>query len=255
MQSDQKLVLVTGAGSGIGRELCIEAARLGMAVALCGRREDALQATGALLGPGVPHLIIPADITRPEDRRRIVDRIGNERGSLDMLINNAGLVEGGALETLDDDALRRTFQTNIMAPMSLTRDLMPLLIAARPSRVVNIGSIFGDIGYPEFTCYSATKFALRGFSIALRREWKQKGISVTYAAPRATRTDAAVAFAGLIAKTKMKLDSPEKVARQIWRAIANGRDSVYAPAPERIYVLIQRLFPSIIDRSLSRPSS
>jgi short-subunit dehydrogenase len=78
---------------------------------------------------------------------------------------------------------------------------------------------------------------------------------VTYAAPRATRTDAAVAFAGLIARTKMNLDTPEQVARQIWRAIASGNDSVYAPAPERIYVLIQRIFPRAIDWSLSRPSS
>src|SRR3984885_7262661 len=250
MQPEPKLVLITGAGSGIGRALCIEAAQRGMTVALCGRRRDALAATGALL-PATTHLIIPADITRSEDRRRIVDRIKSERGALDILINNAGIVEGGPLETFDDDALARTFQTNIVAPMALTRDLMPLLVAAKPSRVVNVGSIFGDIGYPEFTCYSATKFALRGFSIALRREWKQKGISVTYAAPRATRTDAAVAFADLIAKTKMKLDPPEQVARQIWRAIARRHDSVYAPAPERIYVLIQRLFPSIIDRSLS----
>jgi short-subunit dehydrogenase len=91
--------------------------------------------------------------------------------------------------------------------------------------------------------------------MALRREWKRKGISVTYAAPRATRTDAAAAFAGLIAKTKMNMDSPEQVARQIWRAVSSGHDSVYAPAPERVYVLIQRLFPRVIDWSLSRPSS
>jgi short-subunit dehydrogenase len=254
MRPEQKLVLVTGAGSGIGRALCIEAANRGMAVALCGRRQEALETSRALLGSGAGHLVIPADITRPEDRRVIVDRIKSERGALDILINNAGIVEGGPLETFDDDALARTFQTNIMAPMALTRDLMPLLVAAKPSRVVNVGSIFGDIGYPDFTCYSAAKFALRGFSMALRREWKRKGISVTYAAPRATRTDAAVAFADLIAKTKMTMDSPEQVARQIWRAIARGHDSVYAPAPERVYVLMQRLFPRVIDWSLSRPS-
>jgi short-subunit dehydrogenase len=254
MLPEQKLVLVTGAGSGIGRALCVEAANRGMAVALCGRRQEALEATRTLLGNGAGHLIIPADITRPEDRGVIVDRIRNGRGALDILVNNAGIVEGGPLETFDDDALARTFQTNVMAPMALTRDLMPLLVAAKPSRVVNVGSIFGDIGYPEFTCYSATKFALRGFSMALRREWKRKGISVTYAAPRATRTDAAVAFADLIAKTKMTMDSPEQVARQIWRAVASGHDSVYAPAPERVYVLVQRLFPRVIDWSLSRPS-
>src|SRR5882757_562078 len=254
MPPEQKLVLVTGAGSGIGRALCVEAANRGMTVALCGRRQEALEATRTLFGNGTDHLIIPADITRPEDRGVIVDRIRNGRGALDVLINNAGIVEGGPLETFDDDALARTFQTNVMAPMALTRDLMSLLIAAKPSRVVNVGSIFGDIGYPEFTCYSAAKFALRGFSIALRREWKKKGIGVTYAAPRATQTDAAAAFADLIAKTKMTMDSPEQVARQIWRAVASGHDSVYAPAPERVYVLIQRLFPRVIDWSLSRPS-
>jgi short-subunit dehydrogenase len=252
MLPEQKFVLVTGAGSGIGRALSLEAARRGIAVALCGRRPDALEQTATLLGPATSRLIIPADITRPEDRRRIVDDIGNEWGKLDILINNAGVVEGGPLETFDDDEIARTFQTNVMAPIALTRDLMPLLVAAKPSRVVNVGSIFGDIGYPEFTCYSAAKFALRGFSIALRREWKQKGIGVTYAAPRATQTDAAVAFASLIAKTKMSLDSPEQVARQIWRAVASGQDTVYAPAPERIYVLIQRVFPRVIDWSLSR---
>jgi len=254
MLPDQKLVLVTGAGSGIGRALCIEAAQRGMTVVMCGRRQDALHATRALLAHTASHLIIPADITRREDRRRIVDRIEEERGALDILINNAGLIEGGSLETFDDDAIARMFETNVMAPMALTRDLMSLLSAGKPSRVVNVGSIFGDIGYPQFACYSATKFALRGFSSALRREWKQKGIGVTYAAPRATRTDAAVAFADLIATTKMNIDSPEQVARRLWHAIASGQDTVYAPAPERFYVLVQRLFPRVIDWSLSRPS-
>src|ERR1700723_1732653 len=119
MQPEQKLVLVTGAGSGIGRALCIEAAQRGMMVALCGRRKDALEATGELL-PATTHLIIPADITRPEDRRRIVDRIRGERGALDFLINNAGIVEGGPLVFFDDGAPPRTFQINPMAPMALT---------------------------------------------------------------------------------------------------------------------------------------
>jgi NAD(P)-dependent dehydrogenase (short-subunit alcohol dehydrogenase family) len=74
-----------------------------------------------------------------------VDRIRDGRGALDILINNAGIVEGGLLETFDDDALARTFQTNVMAPMALTRDLMPLLVAAKPSRVVNVGLSVSEI--------------------------------------------------------------------------------------------------------------
>jgi short-subunit dehydrogenase len=252
MPREQKYVLITGAGSGIGRALSVEAAQRGMTVALCGRRETALRVTRTLLDQDSQHLIIPADITNPKDRRRIVETIGEQWKALDVLINNAGVVEGGALESFDDDAITRTFLTNVIAPMALTRDLMPLLLAARPSRVVNIGSVFGDIAYPKFSGYSASKFALRGFSNALRREWKQAGIGVTYAAPRATRTDAAVAFDDLIANTKMSVDAPAQVARRIWRSVASGHDSIYAPAPERIYVLIQRIFPQIIDWALAR---
>ncbi|MDB5609191.1 MAG: Short-chain dehydrogenase [Bradyrhizobium sp.] len=252
MPREQKCVLITGAGSGIGRALSVEAAQRGMIVALCGRRQTALEATSALLGQGNRHLIIPADITDPQDRRRIVEIINAQWKALDVLINNAGVVEGGAIEKFDDEAITRTFLTNVMAPMALTRDLMPLLVAAKPSRVINIGSVFGDIAYPQFSGYSGSKFALRGFSNALRREWKQTGIGVTYAAPRATRTDAAVAFDELIANAKMSVDAPAQVARRIWRSVASGHDSIYAPAPECIYVLIQRIFPQIIDWALSR---
>jgi short-subunit dehydrogenase len=256
MPREQKCVLITGAGSGIGRALAIEAAVRGMVVALCGRREAALAVTRGLLDQGAQrHLIIPADITDPQHRRRIVEAISGQWGVLDILVNNAGVVEGGAIENFDDDAITRTFLTNVMAPMALTRDLMPLLVAVRPSRVVNIGSVFGDIAYPSFSGYSASKFALRGFSDALRREWKKAGIGVTYAAPRATRTGAAVAFDELIANARMNVDDPATVARQIWRAVANGHDSVYARAPERIYVLLQRIFPQIIDWALSRQAA
>src|SRR5258708_13214030 len=210
MPREQKRVLITGAGCGIGRALAVEAVQRGMVVALCGRRETALEATGALLGRESQHLIIPADITNPQDRRRIVEIISDQWEALDVLVNNAGVVEGGALEKFDDEAITRTFFTNVVAPMALTRDLMPLLVAARPSSVVNIGSVFGDIAYPQFSGYSASKFALRGFSNALRREWKQAGIGVTYAAPRATRTAAAVAFDDLIARANMTVDAPPK---------------------------------------------
>jgi short-subunit dehydrogenase len=255
MPREQKCVLITGAGSGIGRALAIEAAQRGMVVALCGRRETALEGTAALLGQVSQHLIIPADITNPQDRRRIVEVISGEWKALDILVNNAGVVKGAAIEKFDDDAISRTFLTNVIAPIALTRDLMPLLAAARPSRVVNIGSVFGDIAYPQFSSYSASKFALRGFSNALRLEWKQIGIGVTYAAPRATQTDATVAFDHLIANANMSVDAPAKVARQIWRSVASGHDSIYAPAPERIYVAIQRIFPQIIGWALSRQAS
>src|SRR3954471_2748261 len=195
MPRNQKRVLITGAGSGIGRALAIEAVLRGMTVALCGRRQDALEETVALLGRERKHLVIPMDITKATDRLRLVDRIAAEWGALDVLINNAGIIEVGPLVSFDDAALALTFNTNVIGPMALTRDLQSLLENAGSARVVNIGSVFGDIPYPLLAAYSASKFALRGFSIALRREWKQKGISVTYAAPRATKTAALASVA------------------------------------------------------------
>src|SRR5260370_3978797 len=103
MLPEQKLVLVTGAGSGIGRALCVEAANRGMAVALCGRRQEALEATRTLLGSGAGHLIIPAHITRPEDRCVIVDYIRGAPGALDILNNTARICPVGLREPLGAD--------------------------------------------------------------------------------------------------------------------------------------------------------
>jgi short-subunit dehydrogenase len=255
MPREAKYVLVTGGGTGIGRALVLEAARRGMKVALCGRRRAPLEETAAALPEDAGPILIDADITVASDRARVVARIAEAWGALDVLINNAGVVVGGPVESLGDAALEEIFGANIVGPMALTRDLAPLLAAARPSRVVNVGSMFGDIAYPGFAAYSASKFALRGFSSALRREWKPLGIGVTYAAPRATQTDAAAAFHHLIAATGMRLDDPERVAASIWRAVENGRDDAYPLGPERLFVLIQRLAPKLIDRALARTAA
>lgn len=255
MQLDGKCVLITGGGSGIGRALAVEAARRGMKLALCGRRYEALKETAASLVSSCDPLVIEADLTVPAHRARIVTRLSSAWGQLDVLVNNAGIVAGGAVTHLDDHAMEQTFRTNVIAPMALTRDLAGLLARARPSRVVNVGSMFGDIAYPGFAAYSASKFALRGFSSALRREWRQLGIRVTYAAPRATQTDAAAAFQDLITANGMQLDDPARVAAAIWRGVEAGRDDIYPRGAERLFVLIQRLAPRLIDRALARTAA
>lgn len=252
MRREAGRVLITGGGSGIGRALAVEAARRGALIALCGRRRAALEETAAALPKSARPLVMVADVTSPGDRSRLAARLGEAWGALDVLVNNAGVVEGGPLAGFDDAALEALFRTNVLAPMALVRELEPLLRLGRPSRVVNVGSVFGDIAYPGFAAYSASKFALRGFSSALRREWAPLGIGVTYVAPRATRTDAAAAFGDLIAATGMRLDAPERVAARIWRAVERGRDTAYPAGPERLFLLIQRLAPQLVDRALVR---
>ncbi len=251
MQLSGKLALITGAGSGIGRALAIEASRLGMTVALCGRRADALHTTLTEMAPSGRHLRLRGDITDPAVRRGLRDYLWRHWGGLDVLVNNAGIVAVGPLSHTADVELERIFATNVIAPAALSREMLPLLRRSAPSRIVNIGSIFGDIAYPLVASYSASKFALRGLSIALRREFKTFGVGVTYAAPRATRTEAAHAFDPLVEPMQMHMDEAEKVAAQIWRAVAGEADSAYAVGPERLFVLFQRLLPKLVDRAIA----
>lgn len=246
MTPNPPVALITGAGSGIGRALAIEAARSGYDLVLVGRNKAPLEETAKLLATGRARLVT-ADITTPEGRARILVATGER---LDILVNNAGRLAVGRLTDLGDDEIAQTIGTNLTAAVQLTRDLVPALSVAQ-GRIVNIGSMFGMIAFPYFSTYSATKFALRGLSDALRRELAEFGIDVTYVAPRATRTPAQGTFAHLVEPFGMVLDDPERVAKRAWAGIKAGRKTIYPGFGERIVALIQALAPSLIDSALT----
>jgi short-subunit dehydrogenase len=247
MTPKRPLALITGAGSGIGRALAIEASLAGYDLVLVGRRQAQLEETAALLGAGVPRLVA-ADITTPEGRAAIVAAAGER---LDILVNNAGRLVVGRLTDLGDDEISQALDTNVTAALKLTRDLVPALSTAQ-GRIVNLGSMFGMIAFPYFSVYSATKFAMRGLSDALRRELSEFGITVTYVAPRATRTPAQASFAHLVEPFGMVMDDPERVARRAWAGIKSGRRIVYPGFGERILALIEPLVPTLFDRALTQ---
>jgi short-subunit dehydrogenase len=246
MTHQTRVALITGAGSGIGRALAVEASRAGYELVLVGRRPACLRQTADLLETPAARLVA-ADITTPEGRAAIADAAGNR---LDMLVNNAGRIAVGRLTDLDDTEIAQTIDTNLTAAVQLTRDLVPTLCAAQ-GRIVNIGSMFGMIAFPYFSAYSATKFAMRGLSDALRRELSEFGISVTYVAPRATRTPAQDSFAHLVEPFGMVLDDPDRLARRAWTGIMAGRKTIYPGPGERFFALLQAVAPSIIDTALT----
>ncbi len=251
MQLEGKRALITGAGSGIGQRLAIEAAKRGVSLIIAGRRPEALNATLAKL-PGDSHYALKADVTNADDRRALMDAVDQHWGRLDILVNNAGVVPIGELAQSTDDELETAVATNLVAPISLIRQALPLLRKGDTPRIVNIGSVLGDIPYPLMAVYSATKSGLRGFSIALRREVESLGIGVTYAAPRTTRTAAANALGPLVEAFGLKLNSPEAVAQRIWDGVARDAKSIYPAGPEKVFVLVQRLFPHIVDKSVAK---
>jgi short-subunit dehydrogenase len=242
----KKTALITGAGSGIGRALAVQAAQLGFDLILVGRTHANLQQTRSLVADSAAVKLVVADVTTVEGRRAIAAAAG---GRLDILINNAGTLTVGRFAEIRDQDLARMMDTNLTAPMLLTRDLLAALTASK-GRIVNIGSVFGDIAYPFFAGYSATKFGLRGFSDAIRRELSGTGVGVTYIAPRAAKTAAESEFAALIEPLDMTLDSAETVASQAWAAILAGKRESFPKGKERFFVKVQRLFPSLVDKSV-----
>lgn len=242
--------LLTGAGSGIGQALAVALAAKGARLVLADLRQEGLEETKSRLDGSAEAVLIAADVTGVKDRAAIVHAVTHNFGRLDLLINNAGAIGVEPVTRTSDEALRLMTEVNLTAPIALVRDFADLLASSAPSRVVNIGSMFGDIAFPLFAAYSATKFGIRGFSDALRREFHAKGIGVTYVAPRATRTPASRKFEHLTTPFKMAFDTPETVAKSIVTGIEKNKRSVYPLGPERLFVLVQRLFPGIIDAGL-----
>lgn len=250
-----KTVLITGAGSGIGRALALEAARRGHRTLLAGRRAAPLAETAALIAEAAPEAAaatpVIADITTPEGRAALTRAAAS---GLDILINNAGTLSAGRLCDQSDMAVEAMIRTNLIAPVLLTRDLLPALSQAR-GRVVNVGSVFGDIAFPYFTVYSATKFGLRGFSDGLRRELAAQGVAVTHIAPRATQTAAKDEFDAFIEPFGMKLDNADWIAHRAWNAIDRGKRSLLPSFSERFFVLLQNHAPKLIDRALGKQAA
>lgn len=254
MPLKDKIALVTGAGSGIGRALAVELVQNGARVLLVGRRHGFLEDTRSMLPVPGRASVLAADLTEPTAIARLAESVAGF-GRLDLLINNAGMVASGKLALTDAAQRRRMIETNLIAPMELTLALLPLLRATKASRIVNVGSMFGDIAFPYFAAYSASKFGLRGWSEALRRELAPDGVAVTYAAPRGTRTPAAEGFSDLVQAFEMTLDPPETVARQIVEGVQRGARDIYPQGPERLFVLLQRLLPRLIDNALIKQTA
>jgi len=250
MRLDGKIALITGAGSGIGRELAVAGADRGLALYLVGRRLAMLEQTRSRLRPGSVARCIQADITTADGRQKIRQTVEQGGRNLNILINNAGCISNGSLLTSIDPEVTRMVDTNLIAPILLTRDLVPFLKQSQGARIVNVGSVYGDIAAPGFAVYSATKFGLRGLSDALRRELAAEGIGVTYVAPRGTETEGVAPVSAILQRQGIVLDDPAKVAGWIWSAVERERRSAYPPTAERLFVALQRLFPSLIDRAL-----
>jgi len=242
-------VLISGASGGIGQALVDELAAAGARLLITGRRAEALEATAARHPGQVTTL--PADLTHAEERARLV-AAAREAGTT-MLINAAGVNRMALFSEGSDAELERLVALNLTATLQLTRTLLPQLMAAHQGWVITLGSTFGTLGYPGQVGYCATKFALRGFSQALRRELADTRVRVLHVSPRATRTAMnAPEVEAMNAALGNAMDSPVRVAHAVRHAVERGHREAQLGGPERLFVRLNALLPGVVDRALAR---
>jgi short-subunit dehydrogenase len=246
--------VLTGATGGIGRAMALRLAPLCEALVLVGRDAAALDAlVRDIRLAGGRALAVPADLTTASGRDAVLRAAAGTHGGVDLLVNNAGAGDFAWLADQDDAALERIVRVNVLAPMQLTRRLLPLLLARPAARIINVGSIFGYLGYPGHAAYCASKFALRGFSEALRRELADGPVQVIYFAPRATRTAMnGAAMCALNAELGIAMDTPESVAEALVALLHKPVPERRLGMPERLFALVNRVAPWLVDRALLR---
>jgi short-subunit dehydrogenase len=174
-----RVVVITGASRGIGRALAHEFAVRGARIVLAARSEDQLNAAAGeceRIRPGVETLVVPADVTVEADRQRLIDAAIRHFGRIDVLVNNAGIIQGGALHETGLDFLRDTLEVNLMAMMRLTQIALPAMIERGSGQIVLMASATGRHAMPFFIPYSTSKYGLIGFGEGLRRELAGTGV-------------------------------------------------------------------------------
>lgn len=246
-------VLVTGASSGIGRASALTFARDGSTVLAVARDAGRLAALAAE-APGriVP---LPADVADAASMEGLAARVLREHGVPDVVVANAGIGLDARFEATTDEALRRLFEINVFGVWRTVRPFLPGMRARRSGRILLVSSVVGKRGTPNYSAYSASKFALHGAADALRAELWGTGVTVGLVCPSSTTTE----FQERIVRegvpqhrVRITSHTPESVAEAIVRMARSRRREIVLSAEGRTMSLLNRIAPRLMDWILWR---
>lgn len=251
-----KRVLITGASSGIGRALAVECGRRGAKVVLAARSIAQLdQAAEEVRRTGGQAVVVRADVAEADDRDAMFRAAEENYGGLDILINNAGIAAHGHFIDLEPSILRRTMEVNFFATAENCRLAVPLLAEGREPMIVNVSSMAGRRGVPAWTDYSASKFAVCGFSESLRAELVRFGIDLMLVVPGLTQSNFGKHLLARKGRMPARFDrglAPQVVARKIARAMERGKHELRIEREARLLLFVNWLAPRFVDWHMGR---
>lgn len=250
-----KVVIVTGASSGIGEAAARAFGQAGARVVLAARRLERLETLAheiQSLGPGAQAAAVAADLSQLADIQNLVAQTLQRFGRIDVLFNNAGFGRLGWLENLDPvKDIEAQLAVNLLGVIQTTRQVLPVMIGQKSGHVINMASMSAFVGTPTYSIYAASKFAVRGFSEALRREVAPWGIRVSVIYPGGVATEFA-AHAGIQRKTgattpRWMVLSADDVARMVVGLARHPRPGLIVPWPHRLSAWLNQWFPALVD--------
>ncbi|PKO42935.1 MAG: short chain dehydrogenase [Betaproteobacteria bacterium HGW-Betaproteobacteria-22] len=254
MQLNGKRILLTGATGGIGQHLALMLARKGAKLAIVGRDAKKLEVlAGQISHIGETPVKIEADFEKSGTAESVAIHATQALGAIDILINNAAILDFVQFEDQTPERIAQMIHINVTAPIQLARAVLPQFKKNHQGHYLMIGSIFGSLGFPHYATYCASKFAIHGFSQALRRELVDTNIGVTYIAPRGVNTpmnDAATL--AMLAKTGGNVDEPDKVAAIIVHALESEKQEVFIGQPESFFAWLNGIAPKLVNLGLKK---
>jgi short-subunit dehydrogenase len=259
-----RTVLITGGSRGLGLVMAREFAREGARLVLCARDEQELdQARLDLEKLGAEVMVVPCDVTNRQDVNAMIAAVNNRFGAVDVLVNNAGVIQVGPLEVMTPEDFELAMQAHFWGPLNTILAVLPSMRQRRTGRIVNISSIGGKVSVPHLVPYSASKFALVGLSKGLRAELMKDGIKVTTVCPGLMRTGSPrnadfkgkhqyeYAWFSISDALPLLTVSAENAAKQVVRACKRGQAELVISVPAKVAVLFDALFPEAMSQMLA----
>lgn len=249
MNFKDKVVLITGASSGIGRASAIQFAKKGATIILVSRRKEKLdQVDKDLKKFNVSTLVCECDVSDKFQVKKISKTILEKYESVDILVNNAGFAIHGSVSNLTIEEIESQMATNYFGMVYCIKNFLPSMIKKKSGHIVNVASVAGSFGLPGIASYCASKFAMLGFSEGLKHELKGTGVGVTVVSPIMVRTN----FFDHSSFENMPKYSPtslsaETVANAILKAADSPRLEIIVPSVVRVVVWLKNTFPYLIN--------